>query len=194
MAVVFGEKKMFEGAVLQIKSHYWMDGMLEEYAICWNSEKCDTETVTFGYYGIDGSNLAGGWAEEDATPETWRQVLRSFKPAARRAFADSVTAFKREIRKDANVVVVRGSKIAKGTKLRVFWVGEKPTYRSRQYSWMHETETIAGCYTESGEKVWVKAEYLNNVDEIHSPNAKERRKFIKSYIKDRARQLGAMLA
>ena len=75
--------------------------------------------------------------------------------------------------------------------LEVFWVGEKETYKSRQYSWMHETEMIAGCYDENGNKVWIKAEYLKSIDQIKSPNAKERKKFIKAYIEKAARAVGA---
>ena len=191
MAVIFKDKTMFEGAVLKIDEHYWLDGMLESWAVCWNSEKQEIENVTFGYYSIEGSNLAGGSAKIDATRETWREVLRSLKPRANKAFADSVIAYKRDIRKGTHAKVVRGRKIPKGTVVDVFWVGEKPTFRGMRYTYLHETETIAGCYDEHGNKLWIKAEYLENIDPIKSPNAKERRKFIKSYIEDRAHELGA---
>lgn len=70
----------------------------------------------------------------------------------------------------------------KGTILEVFWVGERPTYMSRQYSWINETEKVAGCYDKDGNKVWIKVEYLKNITEIKSPSAKERKKYIKHYV------------
>lgn len=181
----------FEGAVLNLQEHMWMDGMLEVNAVCWNSETRQIEYHQVGYYGIDGQNLQGCTAEIDATPETWRQVLNHIKPDAYRAFADSVTAHKQEIRKGTHAKVVRGKKVQKGTEVEVFWIGERPTYRSRRYDWMNETETVAGCYDQDGNKLWIKAEYLQNVDPIQSPNAKERRKFIKAYVEKKARELGA---
>lgn len=64
-----------------------------------------------------------------------------------------------------SVEVVKGRKIPKGTKLEVFWMGERPTYKTQQLRksgcrWANETEMIAGCYNENGEKVWIKTEYL----------------------------------
>ena len=191
MAVMFKDKTMFEGAVLKIDEHYWLDGMLESWAVCWNSEKQEIEHVTFGYYGIDGSNLAGGTAKIDATRETWREVLRSLKPRAYKAFAESVIAYKRGIRKGTRAKVVRGRKVPKGTIVEVFWVGEKPTYQAARHDFVRETETIAGCYDEHGNKLWIKAEYLESIDPIESPNARERRKFIQSYIDKKAHELGA---
>ena len=191
MAVIFNNEKRYEGAVLKIEGKYWLDGMYEERAICWDSESQTVKRVTFGYYGIDGSNLAGGSAVVDATPQTWREILRSFKPSANEAFAKNVLAHKSEIRVGTHASVVRGKKVPKGTVVEVFWIGQKPTFQSRQYSWVNETETIAGCYDQNGNKLWIKAEYLKNEDEVKSPNAKERRKFIKDYMDRRAKELGA---
>lgn len=185
------EEPQFVGAVLDITEHYWLDGMTEETAVLWNRETQKIEFQQVGYYGSDGRNMDMTIAEVDATKETWREVLRYLKPAAREAFAKSVIDFKNEIRVGTHAVVVRGQKVPKGTKVEVFWVGEKPTWRSRQYEWMHETETIAGCYDEAGNKLWVKAEYLKNVDPIKSPNRKERRKFIQKYVDDMAHRYGA---
>jgi len=191
MAVRFKNDISYVGAVLNIESRMWMDGMLEEIAVCWDAEQHDIKRINFGYYGIDGTNLAGGVAEIDATPETWRQVINYLKPSAVKAYVDGVIKFKNEIAVGTHVEVVKGRKVPKGTKLEVFWVGEKPTFRSRNYSWMNETETIAGCYDTDGNKVWIKAEYLKNVDPIQSPNAKERKKAIHAYIDKMAKSLGA---
>lgn len=186
----YGEPQ-YVGAVLDITEHYWMDGMMEETAVCWNGEDQKIEYHQVGYYGSDGRNMNRTIAEIDGTPETWRAVLRHFKPDAYAAFAKSVTEYKNQIQAGTNATVVKGRKVPKGTKLKVFWVGERETFQSRKYYWMHETETVAGCYDEAGNKVWIKAEYLKNADPIKSPNAKERRKFIKRFIDDKAHGLGA---
>ena len=99
-----------------------------------------------------------------------------------------------KVSKGRKVEVVKGRKVKKGTQLDVFWVGERETYKSRQYSWMHETEEVAGCYDEDGNKVWIKTEYLKPIDKLKAPNAKERKKFIKAYIKDRAARVNVKVA
>ena len=191
MAITDKNGTTFVGAVLSTYEHYWMDGMLEVTAILWNSETQKIEHQQVGYYGSDNCNMCGCSCEVDATPDTWRQVIRYLKPAAYEAFAKSVTEYKTSIHVGTHAEVIRGKKVPKGTKLEVFWVGEKETFQSRKYYWMHETETIAGCYDEAGNKVWIKAEYLKNVDPLKSPNAKERSKFIKAWIDDEAKRLGA---
>ena len=190
MAVHLNGEELYKGQVIGIGSHYWLDGMLEEWAIVWDAESNSTKHVHFGYYGIDGSNLAGGRAEVDATRDTKRSVRRMLKEAAVVEFCKSVQEYKKGIRKGTRAEVIRGRKISKGTILNVFWVGEKETFRSKQYSWMHETELIAGCYDDSGNKIWIKAEYLQPIDNIKSPCAKERRKYINAYVNKRAKELG----
>lgn len=185
------EEPKYVGAVLKINERYWLDGMTEETAVCWNSETQEIEYHQVGYYGSDGRNMNQTICKVDATVETWREVIRWLKPAAREAFAKSVIDYKKAIHVGTHAEVVRGQKVPKGTKLEVFWIGERPTYRSRQYDWMRETETIAGCYDEAGNKVWIKAEYLKNVDPLKSPNAKERDKFIWNWIEKKTHELGA---
>ena len=191
MAIYFDGVETYKGAVLKEEEHMWMDGMLDVHAVVWDDESKSIKRIQVGYYGIDGSNLAGGRAEIDATDDTIHAVRKSFKEDAYRAFCRSVIEYKTGIRKGTHAEVVRGRKVKKGTMLEVFWVGEKETYKSRQYDWMHETEMIAGCYDENGNKVWIKAEYLKSIDQIKSPNAKERKKFIKAYIEKAARAVGA---
>lgn len=194
MAVYMNGKESYKGKVLCMEEHYWLDGMLEEWAVVWNMETHSTERITVGYYGIDGSNLAGGRAEVDADAETKRDVLRTLKKSALKAFADSVTEYMTSVSKGRMCEVVKGRKVKKGTRLEVFWVGERETYRSKQYSWMHETEEVAGCYDEEGNKVWIKAEYLKPIDKLKAPNAKERKKFIKAYVKNSARAYNIKVA
>lgn len=68
-----------------------------------------------------------------------------------------------------NVEVVKGRKIPKGTILNVFWIGERPTYktktlRNRGCRWANETEEVTGCYNKNGEKVWIKVDYCQYVE------------------------------
>ena len=178
-----------KGAVVKLTEHYWLDGMLEEYAETWDIENHEWKTISYGYYGSDCRNLNGHvTAEIDFTSEIARDIIRTVKAEARKAFERSVLEYKSEVHKGYRAEVTKGRKVKKGTLLEVFWVGEKPTYRamhSEPWSWYHsETEKIAGCYDSDGNKVWIKAEYLKCIDPIKSPNAKERDKFIKSYIKN----------
>lgn len=188
MAIYSDNEVSYIGCVLGERSHMWLDGMEDVYAVVWDDETGKVKTVKTGYYGIDGNNLMGMYHEVDVTPETTRKVLRALKAEAVKSYAESVKAEKEAIKKGVEAVVIRGRKIPKGTKLSVFWVGERPTYRSRQYDFMNETELIAGAYDENGNKVWIKAEYLKRTDRPKSPVASERKKYIKEYVRQAARK------
>lgn len=189
MAIIKDGKREFEGRVLCEHSRYWMDGMEEVWAIVWDMEAHKTKSITVGYYGIDGCNLAGCSWDIDASDEVIRDVIRTLKNNACEAFCRSVLEAKAKISKGTHAEVIRGRKVPKGTKLEIFWVGERETYRSKQYHWMHEYEEVAGAYDEDGNKIWIKTEYLKNIDPIKSPCAAERKKFIKAYVKRTAREL-----
>lgn len=191
MAIYENGIETYAGAVLKEESHFWLDGMEDVYAVVWDADAGEVKRIQVGYFGADCRNMMDTVWKIDATPEVKRAVRKWLKVAARAEFAKSVIAYKNEVRKGSHVEVVRGRKVKKGTQLKVFWVGEKETYRGRQYHWMHETETIAGCYDPNGKKVWIKAEYLKVTDDIKSPNAKERRKFIKNYVNNMAINYGA---
>ena len=104
-------------------------------------------------------------------------MIDTYRIKACKAFEKSVLEEKQKIQKGIKALVVRGRKVKQGTVLNLFWVGERPNYIGRQ-------ELLAGGYTELGQKVWIKAEYLKNITEIKSPNAKERKKFMISYIRE----------
>ena len=191
MAIKLNGKETYKGAVLKEESHYWMDGMEDVYAVVWDAETESVKRIQVGYYGSDGANLMGGSALIDATEDVKRAVRRSFKGLANKAFCERVIEYKNGLREGSMAQVVKDRKVQKGTVLEVFWIGEKPTYRARMYSWMDETETIAGCYDSDGNKVWIRADYLKVIDKIKSPNAKERRKFLKAYVNNRALEVGA---
>ena len=178
----------YAGCVLAEHSHMWLDGMEEIHVDVWDKDAQDIKSIQVGYYGIDGTNLCGTSWELDVTQETARQVVRWLKNKAYKAIADGIAQYKREIRKGSQVEVIKGRKVPKGSKLTVFWVGERETYRSKMYDWMHETEEIAGCWDEQGQKVWIKKDYLKVIDNIKSPNAKERNKAIKAWVALHARE------
>lgn len=134
MAVKFGDKISHVSEVIDIYTHCWLDGMDEEYAVVWDMQEHTEKSITVGYYGIDGSNLAGGSAKIDASVDVVRDMRRTFKREAVNAFVKSVLDYKQEIRKGSHAVVVRGRKAPKGTKLDVFWVGDRETYQSRYTS------------------------------------------------------------
>lgn len=192
MSIITNGVETYKGAVLDTRDHYWADGMIEEYAGVWDMENHQYKSITVGYYGSDGRNLYGDVkVTRDVSEEVRRDILRTIKNTeAPKAFEKSVVARKKAIVKGTRAEVIRGRKVAKGTILEVFWVGEKETYTSRQNPWMREFETIAGCYDEDGNKVWIKAEYLKSLDPIKSPCAAERKKFIKAYVADQARSYG----
>jgi hypothetical protein len=167
----------------------WMDGMLEVFAVVWDMDSHELKHVQTGYFGSDGRNMQDAWSKVDLTSEVLRDMLRTWKQAGLADFARSVTEYKNAVRKGQRCEVVKGRKVKKGTQLEVFWVGERETYKSRQYSWMHETETVAGCYDENGEKVWIKAEYLHPMDAPKSPSANERRKYVRAYVLKQAQNV-----
>lgn len=192
MSIIQNGIETHKGMVIRTSEHMWMDGMVDVFAHVWNMDEHKEERIQVGYYGADGHNLYGSsYAKPDLSEEAKRDILRTIRRTdAIYAYARSVTAHKTAIVKGTHAEVIRGRKVKKGTILEVFWVGEKETYRSRQYAWMNEYETIAGCYDEDGNKVWIKADYLKNIDPIKSPNAKERRKFVKAYVERVARDYG----
>lgn len=169
--------KMYEGAVIETWDHYWLDGMVSEYAKVWDIETHQFKTVDIGYYGSDYHDFIGTKAEIEVSTEVARDIIRTLKQSAYRDFCRTVIAKKLRIEAGITAKVVRGRKIPKGTILNVFWVGERPTYTG------YGTELIAGCKDENENKVWIKAEYLKNITPLKSPNASERRKYIKHYIK-----------
>lgn len=178
MAIINSNNEVtYAGAVINLWSHIYYDGMEQEYAEVWDVVNHERRNIGVGYYGSDGHNLSGKTAEIDITADVVKDMIHTYKARAWKAFEDSVTEFKREIRAGVKAEVVRGRKVKKGTVLTVFWVGEKPDYTGRTL------EKLAGCHDESGKKVWIKADYLKSLTVVKSPNAKERKKFIKNYVR-----------
>ncbi len=168
---------LYQGAVLDTSEHYWMDGMVSEYAHVWDMENHQFESVNVGYYGADGRDFIGTKVEIEVSKEVARDIIRTLKRRAYEDFCRSVIEKKNSIEAGITAKVVRGRKIPKGTILNVFWVGERPTYNG------YGTELIAGCKDKEGNKVWIKAEYLKNITPLKSPKAAERKKYMKWYVK-----------
>lgn len=184
-------EKLYVGATIGERSHYWMDGMEEVTAYSWDGEQIVSTIV--GYYGNDGQNLCGCRWSVDATEEVLRAVRDYLLPTAEEAYRKVVQAEREAIRKGRKAVVVRGKKVKKGTEVEVFWVGERETYQSRQYSWMHETEEIAGCYDSDGNKLWIKTEYLKNLTPVEEPDEIEHREWIKGKLTQLFRNYGCVV-
>lgn len=187
MSVFDNGVETYKGCVIGEIEHMWMDGMLDVSAIVYDQEKDEIKSIRTGYFGNACQNLCDSYHRIDCTPETARKVLKLLKRRAVENFAVAEKNRRSKITKGQDVVVIRGRKIKKGTELNVFWVGERETYKSRQYSWMHEMEEIAGCYDKNGEKVWIKTEYLKAINPVKPANRKERAKYIKEYIRRNAR-------
>lgn len=180
MALVKNGVVSYAGAVIKKWERYWLDGMLNEYALVWDLEKHEYKTVDIGYYGSDGYDFIGIQAEVEVSTEVARDIIKTLKTRAWESFCKSVQAKKEKIEPGIQALVIRGRKIPKGTKLEVFWVGEKPTYTG------YGTELLAGCKDETGNKIWIKAEYLKNITPLKSPTASERKKYLKWYVKENA--------
>lgn len=189
MAITKNGETKYVGQVLCEIERYWMDGMLEVTAVVWNKDDHKAEYIQVGYYGSDCCNLCGCTWEVDFTREIVRDLLKTIKIGAYDAYCRTVQAAKTKIEKGAKAEVIKGRKVAKGTKLDIFWVGQRATYMAQRYNYIKDTEEIAGGFDENGNKVYIKTEYLKRLDKIESPCAAERKKFIKAYVKKTARDV-----
>lgn len=169
------------GCVFAETEHYYHDGMDEYTAHYYDAENDKIEYMQVGYYGSDGYNLCGCDWSIDLTAENARKMLHGvLKRSACAAFQRSVIDYKSSVHKGDFVKVVRGRKVPKGYTGYIFWMGEKYNEYSRC------NEMIAGLKQNINDKsekpIFIKAEYLENVNTIKSPSAKERKKFIKAYL------------
>lgn len=96
MAIIKDGVKTFEGAVIKLKEHYWLDGMLEEYATVWDMKSHTAKEFPYRYYGIDGHNLYGdSSAEIDCSVAVARDIIRTVKVEAYQSFAGTIANFKK---------------------------------------------------------------------------------------------------
>ena len=189
MAIIYKGEKLYPGAVLYEEEHMWMDGMLDVHTVVWDINEHTEKRIHTGYYGSDGQNMIRDYQVEfEVSREVARDILHTMKRDAVRAICNEQTKKRNTIEPGIVAEVVRGRKYQKGLKGEVFWVGKRPTYKSRYYSWMQDYELIAGMHDENGNKIWIKAEYLKRMTPVPALRADERKAFIKRYVETHARR------
>lgn len=170
LAGVYGKKEPeYAGCVVDMYEHngyndsYW-------YAVCWDRGRQELVAVEYDTTAAAG----GGWAEIDATEDVLREMYRKFKSDARKFFDTKANEeHAKKYDKGDDVVVVRGTKIKKGTVGTVFWVGESYNQYSRRY------EKRAGIEVD-GERKFLPAEYLERAEwQKHMVHGKKRKELIR---------------
>lgn len=154
----------FSGAVLKVGEHnHYHDS--DFYAVVWNAAEGKPETVE---YGTTRFPTYGNRAEVDATDSVkaayaayMAEVNR--QEAARRAEVEAATASVGKV-----VVVIKGRKLAHGTRGEVFWYGRDKYSRlnaslERQGGPFLEEQHFehrVGIKTDAGEKVFLSEDNL----------------------------------
>lgn len=162
------------GCVIGEREHYWMDGMLEIFALYYNAETDSIESKQTAYIGADGRNLMCCGHDIDLTVENARRAMRCLKRSALHDYGLHFRELQRTFAKGDKVRVIRGRKIPKGTILDVFWFGK--VYNK----FSHMDEERIGAYDSEGNKVWIFAEYCEHVQR-KIETAKQRKAWIKHH-------------
>lgn len=186
MAIKFGDKVTFEGAVLTTRERNWHDDS-DFYAVVWNDEKKEIANIEY-----DSTRYAGGgtaWA--DATPEVVAKAnAYAYAKLRRLVWGDYLKGLRKPEKGDM-VTVVAGRKVPKGTKGRLFWVSGPRYYggvMTRRGALGGKTATKVGIALtedkdETGRYTNVAWTYLENLDADIKP------KFKLSEIKYRLKRL-----
>ena len=77
----------YVGATFAESEHFWLDGMLEVFADSWDIEKHEIVSTQVGYYGNDCCNMCGCTWKIDIGVEAARDMIRTVKASAAKAFA-----------------------------------------------------------------------------------------------------------
>lgn len=163
-----------KGCVIGEREHFWMDGMLEVFAIYYDAETDSIKEKQTEYSGADCRNLMLSGHDIDLTVENARKAMRCLKRMALDAYKFHLKEMQRTFAKGDTVKVIRGRKVPKGSILSVFWCGKKYNMYKRA------DEELIGAYNEKGEKVWVLAEYCEHL-EPYRETAKQRKEWIKHH-------------
>lgn len=173
MAVLCGtygdNKPEYVGCVVDTRERNGYDDSYW-YAVCWDRNRQELVQIEYDSTAFGG----GGWAKIDATEEVLREMYRKFKRDARRKFdTEDNERLAKKYEKGDEVVVVRGTKIPKGTVGKVFWIGESYNRYSHRY------ERRAGIEV-CGERKFLSAEYLERTEwQKYMLHGKKRKELIK---------------
>ena len=88
----------YAGATFAETEHFWLDGMLEVFADSWDMEQHKVVTRQVGYYGADSRNMCDCAWKIDIGTEAARDMIRTVKASAAKAFAEAVIEVKAEDR------------------------------------------------------------------------------------------------
>jgi len=148
------------------------------FALCWDRDKKEMVRVMY-----DTTRCGGmGRAEVDIDEDTLREVYRYSLKQARTYFDNGGNERQaRKVQIGDDVCVVRGTKIKKGTTGRVFWIGKKYN------PWSREDEERVGILKPTGERVFLRLDYVNVIGwENRLVHGKARKRMIR---KDAIRSL-----
>ena len=166
------QAEKYIGRTFHWSSHYLWDGISTIYLRTWNMDTHAEEIVAIGdNYDTSTETLLND-VVFGLKPEVLLDAQVTYYRRSKDAWERYVAQERSRICKDRRARVVRGRKVRVGTEIEVFWVGERMAYYQPRYG-SGVTETIAGGYDDAGNKVWVKAEYLENLTPVEFTKQEE---------------------
>lgn len=151
---IYGNPEVrYEGCVINT---YERNGYNDSdwYAECWDRQKKKIVTVEYDTTRC----AAGGRAEINATPDVLREVYRMWRNVGRELFDKHENeAEAKKFEKGDTVLVIRGTKVKKGTVGVVFWKG------TRYNCYSHRYEARIGIEVD-GEHMFLAEEYAINAN------------------------------
>ncbi len=160
MAVIYSDKEvLYKGCVIDTYEHNGYEDS-DFYAVCVNPETGEIDKVEY-----DSTRYPnGGYADIDITEDNFRKYLVN-------SVASEVKDIQRQDRVKSKLVevgkeveVVKGRKVAKGTKGKVFWLKE---VNYDKYDRWYKAVTKIGIKDEQGNVYWT---YAHNVNVINPEN------------------------
>lgn len=180
---VVGWDEKYKGKTFSWSRSYMWEGIYNIYARTWDTEIHDEVQVMLGSDYDCSEEYLLAQVEIGITAEVMADAQVEFLRRSKNAWNRYVSEERCRICKDRRARVIRGRKVRIGTELEIFWVGERATYWSMTHDWCRETETIAGGYDDNGNKVWIKAEYLENLTPVEF-SAEDEKMWRKKWLMD----------
>lgn len=155
--------EIYKGCVIADRERNFRDDS-DFYVLVWNEEKGEVTTVEYATTRYGG----GGTATVDITPENKAKADAWAYKLLRRTVWDDYMNELAKPKKGDIVTVVKGRKVPKGTRGRLFWIGEKRVYGG--YSrWSQSDATRCGIALtedkdEKGRYTNVAWTYLENLE------------------------------